>query len=408
MNKLLTNRYYSVIHLLVFVWFVFLPLVFWPRAVIPYEIPRVWFVQISSLVLFSFVTLTSKKSSFSKNLLPIVLFLGWLTFTSVNGADFYKSLVGNYYRRDGLLTMYCLLLLGLSLSRFSISTKKLSGGIFTGSILVSLFATVEFIFGNFLGYSSGGWGDSSVGATFGQPNFLAGYLAVTMPFGLYLLSQSKKRVVRLIVVLSLILIGGGVLVTNSLGGLLAVGLGLILWLGKKLPRLGKFVLGMCLVVTTLLCGFYYYQTLTTDVYPDSRLRLVRQLSTAVSYRPITGWGVANVDYAFESNSWPINFQHDIYVDKAHSQVLEVLVTSGVIGLVLYLLMIVVVLKKLMQDKSPWSQTLLIVLLVYLFHSQTNVISVGEEVVFWLVVGTSFGLSQYRHRQHLDNLHQAHK
>jgi hypothetical protein len=42
-----------------------------------------------------------------------------------------------------------------------------------------------------------------------------------------------------------------------------------------------------------------------------------------------------------------------------------------------------------SNKDPWSSTLLIVLLVYLFHSQTNVISIGEEVIFWLVVSQVF-------------------
>ena len=104
-------------------------------------------------------------------------------------------------------------------------------------------------------------------------------------------------------------------------------------------------------------------------------------------RAWTGWGVANVDYAFESIDWPICYQHDVYVDKAHSVLLEVLVTTGLVGLILYMLMVSGVGVGLRGVEGKGFQWILsVVLLLYVIHSQTNVIPINEEVLFWVVLG----------------------
>lgn len=104
-----------------------------------------------------------------------------------------------------------------------------------------------------------------------------------------------------------------------------------------------------------------------------------------------GYGWANVDYAFEEIEWPLSTTDDIYLDKAHSEILETLVTTGVVGLVIYLVIVVFLLKKsiknMIQSKNGvWEFTILSVLILYLFHSQTNIISIAEQMFFWFVVG----------------------
>ena len=87
------------------------------------------------------------------------------------------------------------------------------------------------------------------------------------------------------------------------------------------------------------------------------------------------------------------YQHDIYLDKAHSSILEVFATTGIIGLSIYLCIIIYVLRRLFllafqTDRSQqlWYKTILLVFLLFLFHSQTNVISIAEELYFWFVIG----------------------
>jgi O-antigen ligase len=131
--------------------------------------------------------------------------------------------------------------------------------------------------------------------------------------------------------------------------------------------------------------------------PEGRPRILTKVFLGALNRPILGWGWANVDYAFKKVPYPIYFQNDIYLDKAHSHLLEIFTTTGFIGLAIYLTIICYLLKiiwrkikyyAVMKDQESiyWQQTLFLVLLLFLFHSQTNVISIAEEIYFWLVAG----------------------
>ncbi len=138
--------------------------------------------------------------------------------------------------------------------------------------------------------------------------------------------------------------------------------------------------------------FYLNSTWTEfTVHPQSRERIIVKGVYGFLQKPVLGWGFANFDYAFKSTVWPTKLGklgNDVYVDKAHSTFLEVLVTTGAIGLGVYLLIIGWVFWRLVKNrnKDKWHKTLFLVFLLYLFHAQTNVISIGEELFFWLVLG----------------------
>lgn len=380
-------------------WLLVLPFVFWSPGPIPFEIPRVVYVRYTSwlFIIGALLARRSEAVTLWRHWL-VLAWLAWIIASSLMGVDLYKSWHGNYFRLDGLSTYLPLIVTSFVVGA-QIKPKHglvLSLAIWTGSIGVAGLALREAWAGQFLGFSSGGWSDGAVGASFGQPNFLAGYLAVTLAFGLYLFDQTQSRSRRLVLQASGVIVGWGLWVTQSSGGMLAAFVALGLWLLFK-PLSGWLKVAItCLGLMVVTGGFWqYWQWYVVDVHPDNRIRIVRQLVQAVSYRPLTGWGWANVDYAFASNSWPIEFEHDIYVDKAHSSFLEVLVTTGGIGLALYLILIsrVGLRLGLVARKDSWYQSLLIVFLVYFVHSQTNVTSIGEEVIFWLVVG--IGYAQFK-------------
>ncbi len=63
-----------------------------------------------------------------------------------------------------------------------------------------------------------------------------------------------------------------------------------------------------------------------------------------------GYGVANVDYAFNDGTWQI------------------------------------AVNTLKTTKRSIGGVMLMLLALYLFHAQTNVISISQELIFWLVLG----------------------
>src|SRR5260221_67065 len=95
--------------------FVILPLFFWPHARIPYEVPKVSFVLRWIEILVLTAVLGSSALLYKKKKLSVWLigaqigFLAIAIIASVFGADLMKSVYGNAYRADGLLTLFHLI-----------------------------------------------------------------------------------------------------------------------------------------------------------------------------------------------------------------------------------------------------------------------------------------------------------
>lgn len=315
-----------------------------------------------------------RKKEKRDNLLPIlVVIFGLVGFVSSwLGVDFGKSLSGNYYRQDGLLTLIHLAVFFFLLRIFWDDTwrESTAKAVTLGCFLASLWAI-------FLFFRSG----SVIGPTFGQPNFLAGYLLVCLPFSVWLVTRSFKRE-NFFWWLVLICQAGAILMTFSKAGVL----GLLLFGSTYffLRRKKKFwllgILGVMVVLALFVAGEEKWQ-------PEGRERIFKRGVIAWAKRPIFGWGWANFDYAFESVNWPIKFNNDVYVDKAHTHLLEVLVAEGVVGFLVYATIILKLGERLwLKVKGKWEKTLFLVFLLFLFHSQTNVISINEELIFWLILG----------------------
>jgi O-antigen ligase len=267
--------------------------------------------------------------------------------------------------------------------------KYISGGIVGGVVLVSLWAVSRGVRLHWLGDSGVENWYGSIGVSFGQPNFLAGYLLVTLPFWNLVNNRHKDRKIKILILSGVLVQIGAILLTDSIAGMVGVGVWLLWsWLSKY-RRYGLILISLVLVIAGV---FGLAWSTTANEIPEGRQRIMYRAFSAVLSRPVTGWGIANVDKAIDSVVWPMKFKNDVYVDKAHSHLLEMLVTTGFVGLGLYILMVSVWLKRLMvslknkPEDHAWRETLLLVVCLYIFHTQTNVISIAEEVVFWVMMG----------------------
>ncbi|OGM15717.1 hypothetical protein A2V56_05555 [Candidatus Woesebacteria bacterium RBG_19FT_COMBO_42_9] len=395
----------SLLGLLAGLGFIILPFVFWPKAQIPYEIPRVWFV-IGWIDIMAFVSISSffrlrKAQKIDATLILIVLFFFVLAaFSSLLGADLIKSLWGNLYRLDGLVTLGHLIALffivGLYINKLDI--KFIALGIFLGSFLESILTLyLNFRF-YILGHQSLLNFQGVIGSTFGQPVFLAGYLLVTLPFTLYFFYSTSSKKARIFLIIALVVQIAATLLTRSWGGVLGLILFFILWAGL-IAKKAKLLKVISLVIFFLLACLLYvinenkalkevrYENPTLIIAED-RSRIIVKGLKALIQKPILGWGWANYDYAFESVDWPVHFENDVYVDKGHSHLLEILVTTGFFGLVSYLFILSRGFANLFKRRGDFSKILLLSLVLFVFHSQTNVISIAEELIFWFILGSS--------------------
>ena len=378
-----------------------LPFVYWPSAQISFEIPRVYYVHrlIEVMTVLGIAAYYATKKPIVK-LSQIVLVIGFILFVSLSalfGTDVPKSLLGNTYRGDGLITLWRFggMIFLIALLFQPQWRNALVRAISVGSVGVSIL-TVISIGLNFLSISFFPPWFGKYGTTFGQPNFLAGYLAITFPFLWYLYRQSSYRFKPLITI-GIITQTIALVATRSWGALLATALGMGILILRKHKRLSTFYkpLMICIVGGIIVCAsivWFEKNRLPASVNAESRQRIFIKLSLAAFQKPFIGWGWANVDHAFQSVDWPYKFTQDVYVDKAHSTMLEVLVTTGIFGFMIYIGVLansfrLIHSSYLSTDQNKdWWTTMGICLLIYVVHSQTNVVGIAEEYIFWLLIG----------------------
>lgn len=376
-----------------------IPFIWWPWASQQFELPRIWFV-LGWIELLCIITVLkvgmSSQFHFNRMIGKVILvyFLA-LLLSLATSVDRGKSLVGNYYRIDGLITYIHLFLLSF-ITASVWNREKMSyfcRVIAIGSILTSSLALLSLPIHIFISKTAG----EVMLSTFGQPNYLAGYLIITLPFVFYLFQKSRVRSEKIYYSAGFVIQILTIILTKSWGGIL----GLILFLAitvslsstiplylKKIV-IGSGILGMFLIVSVYI---YFISQTPPAVLAESRERIFVKAILSYTKKPITGWGIANFDHAFESVEWPIHYSADIYVDKAHSTLLENLVTGGIVGLGAFIFFLYTVSRRMVQhfftpDRGIFLP-LLLVLVLYIFHSQTNVISIAEEIFFWIVIGVA--------------------
>lgn len=388
-----TNRTHNVFLLGLLI----LPFIFWPFTTIPFEIPKVWFVWLWIEILLILVAthIVWKKNFIAREGFITLLFLllSSALLSSIINHSVASSFMGNPFRLDGIFTLIHLLLLAfishtyLDLESFLFMLKKVWK---CNIILVALGYAhwVQWIWEG-VGWASA-W-EGNIGVTFGQPNFLAGYLLLTLPIGLHELIHANTIKERVFHILLIILTGLLLFVTDSQGALLGVPLTGLVFFFLFHKKMLWAVLTVLLCITIFVSANLYLQRETPS--PESRTRLYYTLGAAILDKPVFGWGYAQVSTAFKANPWLVERQHDVYVDKAHSHFLETFVTLGTVGGFVYLGFIgyVLLFARTRILSSPWKThstyiVLSCMLLVFLYHAQTNVLSINEEVYFWILVG----------------------
>jgi O-antigen ligase len=377
-----------------------IPFFYLPSSPVPYEVPKVWLFNrwVEAIVLSGLIFLFSEIKREKIDKTPVILlflFLLTATLTSFAGVDTVKSFLGNYYRGDGLLTLFHSVSVFLFIVLFF--KKKWIGLTISAFGVSAVGVSLWVLFDTFRLYvlkdtSTYNW-DGALAVSFGNPNFLSGFLLVSLPFTTYIAKVKQKKYFYLGIVLQI----SAILLTFARAGILGIPLFFFLLyiISKKIKPLIIILFTLFFVLFSILFirGDTAYKS--EILVSESRQRIYTKAYLAFLEKPITGWGWANFDHAFDSVNWPIQIGDDVYVDKAHSMAFEILVTTGLFGLTFYLLFAGNVAKNLYGGKSDLSKYLMVSLVLYLLHSQINVISISEEMIFWIVAGISVKRSLFR-------------
>lgn len=341
-----------------------LPLIYW-------EVPKVWTYLLFILIFVflttkDFLSLKLKLNFKNKNITySIYLFVLIAILSSIFGNNLSKSIVGNYYRLDGLTTL-------IELTGFSIILGSIYKSSWNIKISVAIFVASII---------------SCVWNNFGQINFLVGFILVSMPFGIYLFKTISNKLVKAFMLFGFGIQLFAIIKADTYVGLLGFLLIIPIWIILHNKKYLKYLFIPIIITISIFVNIWYKNLITKERFnAESRIRIYRNVFMGSLKKPLLGYGWANTDYVFESVVWPMKFNTDVYVDKAHMILLDIFSNTGLIGLTVYLYFIYLICRSLFKENSEWNNTLLLSLSMYFLYSLTNVTSISQEFIFWIIVG----------------------
>lgn len=342
------------------------------------------------------------------------LFIAILFLTSILGVDRWNSFLGTQPYFQGAILYAYLYLFFLLISWSRISLEKWAYVLAGSSSLVGILAIHQWVLLNVFHQSIPSYAGRVV-SSFGQPNFYSGFLLLTLPFFYLLLKRTQANPLIIIGFLINIL---AIILSESRIGYILLSLLIVLFLLWELPwkKLTIALCGLVLSASFIFALFFGAGFLekefievsktnnpdTTQIGVEKRYYLWQVIGELIIKNPLLGYGLENIGVSF-SNYFVIN-KHSIFeenlnlkpfmfglkdlnVDRSHNYSLDLLMFSGILGLLSWLILVVMLFLKLGQKVNDRSKFVLLTsLLVYLVWIQFQNQSVIQLLYFWLLVG----------------------
>jgi len=342
----------------------FLPLFVWTGTLFPYvfwkSIVFRFIIQLLSLLAL-ILLFNNKLSKVPKKFIISSVFIYFiLMITSVFFAeDASRGIWGNFERMNGVIEYIHLAAYLLILIVFLRTKQQWQKVFFTlnfSSFLISLMAIAqEYKIINFGAIDYAG----RTGGTLGNAAFLSSVLIICTFLLTFFFHQypKQRKFTGLVIALNILTI----FISATRGAILALGFVVILsffiLLLKKnfLSRRKKQIVGALLLLTSIFSVSIFIfknsqlvrsieplrrisEISLEDATSASRLKLWQFSWQAFKERPLTGWGIENYYLAF--NKYYDGSMREEWFDRAHNQLLDVLVTGGLITFIAYLVFII--------------------------------------------------------------------
>lgn len=386
-SRLLQRLIFVIFNLLLFV----LPFVFtWSNQEL-FEFNKILFLYsmtVLLLLLWGLRMILEKKRLLRRTPLDIFLlaFLASQILATLLSIHFRTSIFGYYSRFNGGLLSFAAYLALYYVAVNNLQRRQLPimlESLLLSALLVSLYAIPEHF-----GASPSCWlinrqwdvdcwrqqVQVRVFASFGQPNWLASFLATLIPVNLSLLLQPQKKLKRTFLLINLVAMFLALLYTQSRSGLLGLLAALLVLISliianrrqKPWPLIkGRLLLPLGLLAVTLLLAGSIYSPKLTELWQPAVVRpqiraaeginsLEEGGSASSEIRKVVWQGALKVWQRYPIfGSGPETFAYSYYLDrpvehnllsewnllynKAHNELLNFLATTGLVGLGTYLM-----------------------------------------------------------------------
>ena len=339
----------------------FLPFAVTPWTIYPFVFGKTLFFQsaIELLLAFYIVLLIISpvhRPRFDTLTVIVLAYFGIIFLASIFGIDFLHSFWGTEERGMGLFTQLHFLVFFLML-RSVFNEEKHRNRAFIVAVISGLLLSIVallrlrgvLLFGVDLGFRLSG--------TLANPLFFAAILIFYLFFSLYFVLRVNRLPLKIFYASAAVGFFAMILATQSRGALIASMAGVVFFLIvsalKSLDRRVRIAAGATLASLTVLGAVIW---VTPDVNIWKKVTVIRRLQNirdttgstrlmawniafkAFREKPILGWGNENFNIAFSKYYDPGLLKYgyqETWWDRPHNIILEILVNSGVIGLISY-------------------------------------------------------------------------
>jgi len=364
----------------------FTPLIFTQSNSELFELPKMYFVYLLTTLVITFhlINVFQKQAPLHKKTfldIPILLFFISQVISTYYSIDPHTSFFGYYSRLNGgLLSLICYLILYFILSVYidsDFKNKIINFSLFS-AFLVSIYAIAEAF-----GIDKNLWVQdvqSRVFSTFGQPNWLAAYLCILVPFSIFKFFNSKTLLHKsyfLILTSSFYI---SILFTKSKSGIIACLISFALYFTiyffqnlknkssiKKLSIFALIFILLTLAINNPIKDYLFPQKSNISITPNPEsskilitssgdIRKIVWIGAIDLWKkfPIFGTGVETFAYSYY---WTRPVEHnltsewDFLYNKAHNEYINYLATTGAVGFLTYCFFIISVLFFLIKKSS---------------------------------------------------------
>ena len=376
----------------------FTPFIINGNGFFPFVGPKsIYFMALAEIVFFSWLILIINykeyRPRFNAVFAALVLYLVVFSASTFFSVDPSRSFWSKFERMTGLLMQFHLFAFFLAISstfrKYSNWLRLLYVSIFAG-MLMGILSLLSNAGVNILGAMSSA---SRGGVTVGNTSFLATYLLFNVFLSLYLYIKSNEGLKVfsgfsfIVIAIALILSTGRAAALSFAGGLILLLILRLAFCGKNKWRLlGRAIL-IAGVIFTFVAGYLALQQ-DSFVY-DKLVKLATKSRYAVgeiAYKsfeesPMLGWGPENFELVFNRHFNPSlslsEYGGEVWFDRAHNIILDTLVTTGILGLLSYLIIFgaafyVLWKKFLLGQMNFWTTGIISVLLLAYFIQNITV------------------------------------
>jgi len=403
----------------------FTPLIVGKNFYFPFVGPKsLYFMGCVEIAFFSWLILIIKRKEYRprRNIIAVLLalFLIVLALSSLLGVDFSRSFWSKFERMTGLLMwlhLFAFFLVISSIFKKVSDWKKFFNISIFIAVIISILSVFVYFKVHFLTISDRG------GSTLGNTSFLGTYLLFNFFIAVWSFFQSRKPGWKIfysggaiLMLWATYLSGARAATASIIGGLFLI---ILLWLSfipsdKKIRVGGRIILviSSLLVAAALILLFLPGNPVRRAFVHfggEARILNWQMAGKAFQKRPLLGWGPENYTLAFNEFFNPCFFLGrcggEIWFDRTHNIIFDNLVTTGVIGSLLYLLiflgLIFIIAKKYFKEKSVdfWTFSVFpAVAIAYFFQNLTVFDMVASLMMFMVVLGFSASLIRKRGSQ----------